>query len=237
MNASLIPLMYNITNKEELKTKMSALKTATFNSIYTDNINSRFTKIYKSSNIIPYNICDIYIADGEKFASKKRGWLFNKVHDYGVKEIPLNVVESLFPFIKNVVYQIIIPFIEEKYELAKWSLDIADGSILKIEETQSQEDFDLHKNPGEFTFVIPLETSKNGIMFENGEMVTFEKGDVIVFSSRTKKKFVGNCENSRFIMGCLKFMNGYKSLYNHNVHPNLLNEEEREKVMVKMNKK
>lgn len=224
MNTSIIPSFYNELKKDELKTKITAMRMATFNTIYSDKLlTSRFTQIHQIPNVVSPEVCELFIDGSEKFASKARGWLFNKAHNYGVKEIPLNTVEIVFPYIKNMVFRVIIPFIEEKYEIMNWSLDIADGSILKFEESQKPEDFDVHRNSGEFTFIIPLEKSNNGLEFVNGaeNRIVFNKiGEMIIFNSRTNKKFFGVGENSRFIMGCVKFMNGYRCIADHNVHPN-----------------
>jgi hypothetical protein len=233
-----VPQFYTHTQSvSALKSLLINTKTKTLNTMYSNDLpTSNFASIHTMPSVLPPTICDMFIAEGEKFAEKQRGWLFNKAHDYGVKQVPLGVVVNLFAFLKNLIYRQICPFIEEKYELLQWSLDIADGSLLKIEEMQKPEDFDMHKGIGEFTLIIPLSNSKNGLVFESGETMEFGgKGDAIVFCSRTNKKFVGVGEESHFIMISLKYLGGYKSAWNHNVHPNLLSEEERKKGLIVAN--
>ena len=294
-----LPSSYLISDKNELKETLKKQTNKIFNTIYSKNFEqSTFTKILNFPNAIPKTITDIYISEAEKFADKKNGWLINKRHNHGIRMVGLNVIELLFPFIKNFICSSIIPLIETQYGLPNWSLDISDGMVLKFDKNYEQDLMEMHRSLSEFTFIIVLNSSDNKLVFKNYEKIndnnetlnntttsnyeilnnttsnnekvndnnetlnntTFNNetsnnetlnntttsndetlnntppdnkmvnnieiplnniGNLIIFNSRRESQFITNNNEPMYcILGSLKFMNGYKSKYLHNQHPN-----------------
>jgi len=150
---------YNIIKKYE-EEKINILK------INTEKKHYHYTK----ENILDENMCDLIINEAEKYAINNKsiinptGWTTNRHFKYPTNDLPIKDIDILKNFIYNFTIINIFNFIEEKYKVNKYFLNINDIFIVKYE-SDKQNNLEKHKDGSLFSFNILLNNLQD---FEGG---------------------------------------------------------------------
>lgn len=164
---------------------------------------NRFLQRFQHKNIYSPDVCRWIVNEAERYAQNNGGWTTRRHVKYPTTDLPIDAVNTVFPFIVE-SFRTITTIINESYNIHEdMRLDFVDVFIVKYEEC-SQSFLELHTDGSFLSFQVLLSDKNDfeggGTYFDDGLIMKPSQGDLILHSSRMKHAGLPITKGRRYLL-------------------------------------